>query len=120
MNFEVMSKGIMRVFLSPLTMNKYSYYFDKDLNYLLKEEEQYFPAHTAMRHAKSRLRMYANLFTRSIRSSLITEDSTCVICGDYEFLHLDHIVPISKGGVNTIKNIQVLCRKCNLKKKDKL
>jgi len=31
-------------------------------------------------------------------------------------LHLDHIVPWSKGGETTYENLQILCSKCNLGK----
>lgn len=34
--------------------------------------------------------------------------------------HLDHIHPISKGGMNIDSNIQLLCPTCNLKKGSKL
>lgn len=35
-------------------------------------------------------------------------------------LHIDHIVPYSKGGETTIDNLQTLCSKCNLGKSDTL
>jgi HNH endonuclease len=42
----------------------------------------------------------------------------CVICGSTEFLHFDHIIPVSKGGGNNPKNIRILCAKHNLAKSD--
>jgi hypothetical protein len=30
--------------------------------------------------------------------------------------HYDHIVPLSRGGLNDVTNVQVLCEECNLKK----
>lgn len=44
----------------------------------------------------------------------------CVICGSRRKLHYDHIIPFSKGGSNTEKNIRILCEKCNLHKSDKI
>ena len=32
--------------------------------------------------------------------------------------HLDHIMPVSKGGEHTKENLQLLCRTCNLSKND--
>jgi 5-methylcytosine-specific restriction endonuclease McrA len=40
---------------------------------------------------------------------------------DDEFkAHIDHIIPISKGGNSDPSNLQVLCRTCNLSKHDKV
>lgn len=65
------------------------------------------------------LRMYANLFNRDMRKKLLNENSFCAICNSKEKLTIDHIVPIAKGGKNLESNVQVLCNKCNLLKRDK-
>lgn len=44
----------------------------------------------------------------------------CVYCGSTENLHLDHIIPFSKGGDTSVENLQLLCQKCNLKKSNKI
>jgi len=35
-------------------------------------------------------------------------------------LHIDHIIPVSKGGKGDINNLQTLCEKCNLGKSNVL
>lgn len=49
------------------------------------------------------------------------DNGRCVQCGySGEYIEYDHKIPRSKGGPNTVQNIQLLCRKCNLAKGDKL
>lgn len=36
-----------------------------------------------------------------------------------EFLSIDHIKPVSKGGSNNLENLQILCLSCNSKKSNK-
>ena len=49
----------------------------------------------------------------------VRQDGKCAMCkcgleGDG---HIDHIIPVSKGGTNFVGNIQLLCAQCNLRKK---
>ena len=40
----------------------------------------------------------------------------CRQCGSVADLHFDHVIPWSKGGANTVANIQLLCGTCNRRK----
>ncbi len=45
----------------------------------------------------------------------------CIICGSTTELHFDHIIPFSKGGTSLkADNIQLLCARHNLEKRDKI
>ena len=52
--------------------------------------------------------------------------SRCQHCGlatyehDQPLYHVDHIVPVSRGGATTLANLQLLCPGCNLAKGNKL
>ncbi|MDR3366828.1 MAG: HNH endonuclease [Prevotellaceae bacterium] len=51
------------------------------------------------------------------------DDFKCVSCGksasDGAILHVDHIIPRSKGGGDTMENYQTLCHLCNIGKSNK-
>ena len=44
----------------------------------------------------------------------------CVKCGSREKLEYDHIIPVSKGGSNTARNVELLCEKCNREKSNSI
>jgi hypothetical protein len=44
----------------------------------------------------------------------------CVKCGGNENLEFDHIIPYSKGGATTYRNLQLLCQKCNREKSNNI
>lgn len=48
------------------------------------------------------------------------DQGKCTQCGAADYLEFDHIIPHSKGGASTINNIQLLCRRCNLTKGDRI
>jgi hypothetical protein len=54
---------------------------------------------------------------RKVKISIWQRDQgKCVECGSQEKLEYDHIIPVSKGGSNTERNVQLLCEKCNRQK----
>jgi hypothetical protein len=82
---------------------------------------------------KRRSNKYHVVFKLHDRLELLERDSwTCQSCGikvhdrrtgDWntpDKANIDHIIPISKGGNSEPNNLQILCRTCNFKKKDKI
>ena len=56
----------------------------------------------------------------NLRRMVIERDGLrCVYC-DVDLtnaeVHMDHVIPESKGGPTTFDNLQVTCRKCNIEK----
>ncbi|HVB25788.1 MAG TPA: HNH endonuclease [Ktedonobacteraceae bacterium] len=82
---------------------------------------------TAVRLWKRHLvELKANPNTRGIpdhvRTAVFQRDGgRCVQCG-YEgpYIEYDHILPRSKGGQNTVENVQLLCGQCNRKKGNRI
>lgn len=58
----------------------------------------------------------------SIKRLLVLQKGKCVVCMvDLKTTkhHLDHIMPLSKGGEHSMANVQLLCPRCNLTKSAK-
>ena len=68
-----------------------------------------------------------SLMTTKLRTHIKERDNyTCCNCGNSVYkepnllLEIDHIIPISKGGLTQESNLQTLCWKCNRNKGAKL
>ena len=73
------------------------------------------------RHAQHRRRslkdgLFENYTEEEWGNLLHRYDCKCIRCGSSDNIEVDHVVPISKGGTNTIDNLQPLCRSCNAQK----
>ena len=59
--------------------------------------------------------------SQSVKDDVWNRDGgVCVQCGSNQNIEFDHIIPHSKGGSNTYRNIQLLCEPCNRSKSDKI
>lgn len=57
----------------------------------------------------------------AIRLALIDRDGFgCTECSVQDDITIDHIMPLSRGGIDSLGNLRFLCRSCNSKKNDRL
>ncbi|MFT3950814.1 MAG: HNH endonuclease signature motif containing protein [Oscillospiraceae bacterium] len=104
-------------YTSPKQRNKHqtTYNFTIDeINKLIEELEIKLSYKKTVKYQRS-------LMSSRLRYEILTRDkSTCQICGASAKtgakLHVDHIIPVSKGGLTEARNLRVLCDACNLGK----
>ena len=64
--------------------------------------------------------------SQALEELKITQNQLCAYCGtllDFTAkgkVHLDHVIPLSKGGAHSITNVVWSCAHCNLLKSDKI
>lgn len=65
---------------------------------------------------------HSRLIPASVKLEIWKRDKgRCVICGSKDNLHLDHIIPYSKGGSSLVaENIQLLCARHNIAKRNRI
>ena len=114
------SRSVQVLYYTPQRGNKHE--FNREYSYArllalqneIKKAEEY----------KAQRNDERSKMTNSLRYDVMRRDKfRCVLCGasadDGVKLHVDHIIPVSKGGLTTMENLRTLCDRCNTGKRDK-
>lgn len=113
---DIETEKYLKEYVQKLNTDFYSVFLNKintDRAFYFKTNEEHFNS----KHSRSNGRNIPS----AVRKKVWERDGgRCVKCGSKENLHFDHIIPYSKGGSNTEKNIQLLCQECNLRKSDSI
>ena len=75
-----------------------------------------------IRKEKTPILEHNRMIPSSVKAAVWKRDGgKCVVCGATNNLHFDHIIPFSKGGSSLVaENIQLMCARHNLEKRDKI
>lgn len=76
---------------------------------------------TFCKYCGAKLEENTRYIPKNIRKKVWERDNGCCAkCGRIVDLEFDHIIPFSKGGANSVQNLQLLCSRCNKKKSNKI
>lgn len=112
-------------YISPQGRNHYSKDEVYNIDYLQNLINKILQDISYRKTEEYRKKMERLKMSDSLRYDVMMRDGfKCVICGasakDGAKLHVDHIIPISKGGKTELDNLRTLCDRCNLGKSDKI
>lgn len=79
----------------------------------------YYRQKSKRRKAMMRDSVAIQITGKQIRARFAQFDHCCAYCGADGDLHIEHVVPISKGGGHAIGNIVPACKDCNYSKRDR-
>lgn len=111
-------------YTSPKGKNSYVNRLTWDFDQLRAGFESAQAARARQSTVQARRQRERSLMTAGMRMNILRRDNfRCRMCGssaaDGISLHVDHIVPVSRGGLTLSENLQVLCNSCNLGKSNK-
>ena len=115
---------VKKEFTSPQGRNHYADYFAFNYDETVFQRKQAMDIKQKDDERKTSKKYQRSLMTDSLRYDVMKRDNfRCKLCGlsadDGAVLHVDHIVPVAKGGKTEMSNLRTLCDRCNLGKRDK-
>lgn len=64
--------------------------------------------------------IYKSRIPFSKKNVMIRDNYTCQYCGSKKELTIDHVIPVSRGGISNFENCVTACKSCNTKKGGRL
>lgn len=115
-----MDSYIACLYVSPKGRNRYT----KTHTYQFQDIKRLYARAKKGIEAKENVAYERSLMTDKLRYDIMKRDKfRCQLCGrsadDGIKLHVDHIIPVSKGGKTIPHNLRTLCEQCNLGKSNK-
>lgn len=115
----------MATYSSPKGRNNYSRTAMYDIRMLPQRDRAIKAKQIQQNSEEARRKRERALMTDKLRYSILKRDGfRCRICGrsaaDGVKLHVDHIIPVSKGGKTVPNNLRTLCETCNWGKSDEI
>jgi len=120
-NRNAINMHIKAYYISPQRRNywhrdaRYNAYQIKNMISIIESRENY----------QKSIKYQRDIMTDSLRYKILKRDGfKCSVCGasaklDGVKLEVDHIIPVSKGGLTVESNLQTLCERCNRGKSNK-
>lgn len=69
------------------------------------------------RHLEPGRRFRSTGAYQRLRAQVFREEPACAICGSEDDPHMDHIIPVSKGGPRLARmNVRRMCGRCNARR----
>ena len=112
-------------YTSPAGRNHYSKNFAYPYSQLIERIKQLQEISKRRESEEFKRKMERSKMSLKLRMAVLERDGRrCQICGarqeDGATLHVDHIVPVARGGKTEMNNLRTLCDMCNQGKSDQL